>query len=218
MKKTDLINKNVIKALNPCTSRFDNFITYYPDFNGNLQNFLTLDEITYSDKVWVFTRLFTKEQNVKWSLLCASSVLKNFEVAYPNDNRPRLALEAVQNWLHHEKGETNIAAQSAARSAQLAAQLAAQSAYSAARSVESTIRSAAWSAESAVRSAAYSVAYSAYSTAYLATYSATWSAAELAYSAARSVESTIRSAAWSAESDKNQEELTLIFARDVLND
>ncbi|MBA3755040.1 MAG: hypothetical protein H0X02_01895 [Nitrosomonas sp.] len=122
-----IINKEIIEKLEPCKDRFDNFVNNNPDFDGDLQAFISLDNITYDDKVWVVTRLFTKEQNVKWSLLCASSVLSNFESVCPDDKRPRLALDAVQNYLDNPCEETKAAesawsAEAAARSARLSAE------------------------------------------------------------------------------------------------
>lgn len=90
------INTKTIKMLNPCESRFNNYLNYYKNFDSDLLDFILLENITYNDKVWVVTRLFTKEQNVKWSLLCASKVLEIFENKYPNDNRPRKHCKLVK--------------------------------------------------------------------------------------------------------------------------
>ena len=35
-----IINETVISKLNPCKDRFDNFLEKYPDFSGNLDEFL----------------------------------------------------------------------------------------------------------------------------------------------------------------------------------
>ena len=117
MKKTDKLNKEVIKALKPCKDRFDNYLNHYKDFDSNLEEFILLENITYKDKVWVVTKLFTRDQNVKWSLLCASKVLSIFESAYPNDKRPRQALEAAENFLNNPNEETMSAASYAADAA-----------------------------------------------------------------------------------------------------
>ena len=82
------ISTKIIKELNPCCERFDNYLEYYGNFEGNLNEFLALDKISYDDKVWVFTRIAIKAQNVKWAALCAESVLLNFEKKYPYDRRP----------------------------------------------------------------------------------------------------------------------------------
>ena len=105
--RNDLINKDIIASLKPCSSKFDNYLKHYKDFNGDLFDFILLENITYSDKIWVVTRLFTKEQNAKWSLLCASKVLSIFEQSFPNDDRPRRALEAAEQSLNNPTKENS---------------------------------------------------------------------------------------------------------------
>jgi len=117
-------------------------------------------------------------------------VIDNFEKVYPNDDRPRKAIEAKQSWL---KGEIDDKELSAARSAAESAWSAAESAaWSAARSAaQSAAESAAWSAaRSAAQSAARSAVWSAESVARSAAWATTWSAA--------------RSAVWSAAQLKFQ--------------
>ncbi len=105
----------------------------------------------------------------KFSVKAAYYSLKNFEKEFPNDNRPRLAIEAKEKFI---KGEITKKELSAARSAALSAARSAtwsakSAAKSAARSAESAVwstrsaESAVWSAESAARSA-WSTASAAY--------------------------------------------------------
>jgi hypothetical protein len=93
-----IINTDKIAKLSPCESRFNNYLTHYKDFEGSLEEFLALDKINYTDKVWVFTRLATKGQNIKWAVVCARSVLDIFESKYPDDKRPRMALDAALDY------------------------------------------------------------------------------------------------------------------------
>jgi hypothetical protein len=51
------INTKVIQSFNPCQDRLDNWTAHYSDFNGSIQEFLDLSEITRSDKRWVLFRL-----------------------------------------------------------------------------------------------------------------------------------------------------------------
>ena len=160
-------------------------------------------------QVWEYMRIikvydWKKEDSVSLAIFAAELVIKNFEKEYPDDKRPREAIEAAKKYL---KGKISRSAESAGS--------AARSAWSAARSAES-----AWSAEStwsAAESAAES-AWSAWSAAGSARSArlAAGSAARSAESAARSAESAARSAwlaarsaesagsatrlAWSAES------------------
>lgn len=79
-----LITVDLIKSKNPCKSRFDNFLNHYPNFEGDLVTFLSLENITYSDKVWVACRILSKNQLVKWSIMCAESVRHIYENKYPD--------------------------------------------------------------------------------------------------------------------------------------
>ena len=87
------INKEIIERLNPCSNRFNNYLKYYASNNSTLSEFLSLDKISYNDKVWVMTRLLTKEQNRTWALLIAESVLHYYE-KFNSDGELRKALEA----------------------------------------------------------------------------------------------------------------------------
>lgn len=104
----------------------------------------------------------------------AMRVIGNFEEIYPNDKRPRVAIEAKLKFINGEITESELAA------ARLAATEAA---------AESTAYSA-WS-----RSAAYSAAWSASLAAEAAAELAAWSARSAAYSTAElAARSTARSA------------------------
>jgi hypothetical protein len=96
---------------------------------------------------------WTKKDSVELSVFAAKLCLESFEKLYPDDKRPREAIEAARKVLI-EDNEVN---RSAARSAESAARSAARSA------AESVAWSAAWSAESAAWSAesAESAAWSA---------------------------------------------------------
>lgn len=118
------INHANIKALKPCDSRYENFKKHYPDFDSDLKEFLYLEEIKYSDKVWVFTRLATKEQNIKWAIMCAESVLQHFETKYPQVLQPRAALEAAEAYVLNPTEENKKAAADAANAAANAANAA----------------------------------------------------------------------------------------------
>ena len=86
------------------------------------------------------------ELNVAFAVVCARHVLPIFEREFPNDKRPRAAIEAAKRWLEEP---TDANAQAAQSAAQRAAQRAAQSAASSAQSAASSAQSAARSAQSA---------------------------------------------------------------------
>jgi hypothetical protein len=118
-----------------------------------------------------------RKVQIIFSILCAEAVLKNFENVFPDDDRPRKAIQAAKEYLKVFDKESaawsaaesaaRSAAESAARSARSAAESAARSAAESAAwsAAESAARSAAWSAWSAARSAAESAARSARSAA-----------------------------------------------------
>ena len=130
-------------------------------------------------KVWKWE----KEDSVALAIFAARLCLKNFEDVYPNDDRPRKAIEAAENY----QKNPSEAAGSAAESAGSAAWSAGSAAWSAG--------SAAWSAGSAAGSAE-----SAGSAARSAAGSAAWSARSAAGSAGSAAWSAAGSAAWSARS------------------
>ena len=106
---------------------------------------------------------------------CAYSTLDNFEKEYPNDLRPRKAIEAKQAWLDGEISDEELKeAQSASHSAS----------RSASHSVSWSARSAQSAANSAANSASHSASRSASNSAYYASWSASRSAANSAYCSA----------------------------------
>jgi hypothetical protein len=145
------------------------------------------DKVCYQKMRIVKAYIWTQMDSIALSIYCASLSLKVFEKLYPNDSRPRNAIDAATVVLSNPTDENK----SAARSAESAAESAAWSAArSAARSAAWSAESAAWSAESAARSAE--------SAAWSAARSAAWSAESAAWSA----ESAAWSAAWSAAYEK----------------
>ena len=92
------ITNDIIKALKPCADGYENFTNNYPNYSGDAANFLSLENIDYEDKVWVMTRLLTKNQNAKWAIACANSVLPIFERAHPKDMKPRELLEFISSF------------------------------------------------------------------------------------------------------------------------
>ena len=189
------INTEKIKDLGPCKVRLDNYLKHYPDFDGSLEDFIMLKELTYDDKVWVFVRIATPEQNVRWSLLCASKVLSIFEENCPGDKRPRQALESVKAWLNSPTKENAYAVLAAAYDARAASDAA--TAY-------------------AARAAAYAAVYAA-----LAAYDAAVYAARDAYAASNAAVYAARDAAYAASdaadyARENEEHVNLLMMVDAL--
>lgn len=135
-----IITNKYIKTFNPCKDRMDNFDKLYPKYNSKLSDFLSLDDISYSDKIWLASRVAPLKTLQQWSVECAEYVLENFEKKFPSDRRVRNYIEVTKKVI------TGELEKSAARSAESAAWSVA---WSAAESAAWSARSAAWSAESA---------------------------------------------------------------------
>ena len=77
---------------------------------------------------WLIVRLMNKKQKVQYAIFAAEQVISIFEKKYPDDNRPRKAIEAAREYLNHPTKKNKTAARSAAFSARSAADSAAFSA------------------------------------------------------------------------------------------
>ena len=60
---------------------------------------------------------WTKKDSVELAIYSAELVIENFEKAYPNDDRPRKAIEAAKKYIINPTEENRLAARSAAESA-----------------------------------------------------------------------------------------------------
>ena len=108
-------------------------------------------------------QLAFKRWNVKIAVRKARSVLHLFEDEYPDDNRPRLAIEAAERWLAEPTEENAQLADEAAEAAEEATWAAVWAAAAAAWTAEAAAKAAAWAAVwtawAAVRRAQLRVAY-----------------------------------------------------------
>jgi len=117
-----------LKKKDACSDSFAWWKTNGADtVEATVENLLKSDEAEkYSWSNWLLTNKFTKEQNVKFAIFAARSVLKIYEDKYPDDLRPRKAIEAAENYL-----KTKSKAAWAAVEAFLAAWAAAWAAWAA---------------------------------------------------------------------------------------
>ena len=113
--------------------------------------------------IWGITRLLTKKNNIRFAIYCAEKVIHIFENSYPEDKRPRQAIQAAKRYLKNMTKENRNASFAAAN----AAASAAADAYAAADNN-------AWAAANAAASAA------AYAAGYGSGYEAAGSAAAYA--------------------------------------
>jgi hypothetical protein len=92
-----MITLETIKALKPCKDRLDNYVKHYSEKSFTHGQFMGLKNITQEDKIWVALRLIPQAKLRFAAADIAESVLDIYEAKYPNDNRPRLAIEAARN-------------------------------------------------------------------------------------------------------------------------
>ena len=111
-------------------------------------------EIKLKDKYWfVCKKLLTKKQSVAISVGVSEIVLHLFENKYPEDERPRKAIEAAKKYLNLRNADTAYAAASAAAAyadaSAVSAFAAADTAYAASAAAYAAAAAAAASAASA---------------------------------------------------------------------
>jgi hypothetical protein len=115
---------------------------------------------------WLIVRLMKYKQYVSYAVYCAEQVIDIYEKEYPEDDRPRQAIEAAKKCIKY-KSKKNMAAY-AASAAYAAAYAAASAATAAATAAYAATAYAAYAADSAATAyAAYAAdsaatAYAAY--------------------------------------------------------
>jgi len=78
-----------------------------------LEELIKHDRFDYAN--WLIIRLFTtNKQKVQYACFAAKQVLTIFETKYKNDDRPRKAIEAVEEYLKKSSSKTKQAATYAA--------------------------------------------------------------------------------------------------------
>src|SRR3990167_2648382 len=82
------------------------------------------DKECWSEMMLEKTYKWTKKDSVSLAIFSAELVLNNFEKKYPDDKRPRQAIEAAKRVLKNDTAKNRSAAWSAARSAAWSAESA----------------------------------------------------------------------------------------------
>lgn len=102
------------------------------------------DKECWSEMRIVKAWYWQKEDSVSLSIFAAELCIQNFEKLYPDDKRPREAIEAAKNYLKAVKSGDKKKIEAARSAARSAAYSAADSAYSAADSAAYSAYSAAF--------------------------------------------------------------------------
>lgn len=111
---------------------------------------------------WTICRLFSYKQKIQYAVFAAESVIDIYEKKYPDDKRPREAIEAAKKCIDNPTKKNNAAAYAAhavAHDADAAA-YAAHAAYAAAYAADAA--HAVYAVAYAADAAAYAVAHAAY--------------------------------------------------------
>ena len=75
---------------------------------------------------WILPRMMNKKQKVQYAIFAAELVIDNFEKVYPDDDRPRKAIEAALKYVKNQTEENKSGAARAAYSAAYSADSAAR--------------------------------------------------------------------------------------------
>ena len=144
-------------------------------------------EVQDDKEVWEKMRVvrswkWTKKDSILLAIFAARLVLKNFEKEFPNDDRPRKAIEAAEAYAKNptkKNREAAKTAESAAESAAWVAESVAESAWAEAWATAKSAAKAAWAARSTARLATRATAWAAAKATESATESA-WATAGIA--------------------------------------
>ncbi len=72
-----IINKEIIKSLKPCANRYENYLKHYSDFEGYLEEFLDLEHISHTDKIWLSVRVMPMFLAEVFAIDCAVNAIAN---------------------------------------------------------------------------------------------------------------------------------------------
>ena len=186
MRKT--LSVKYLKSINACSLGIDEFRAQ-PERDTKKILFLMIKQEKLDWTNWLICRLFpTQKMKAQYAIFAARQVLDIFETQYPDDKRPRLAIEAAEAYLKVPTKKNKSAACAAASEAYSAA----GAAYNAARAA----------------SAAYSAARAAYNAA---------SAASAADNAARAAGAAYNAARAASAADKKMLLKIIIYGMKLIN-
>ena len=156
------LTKDMLLKMNACAPGFAWFNQQNETDVGKLIQLAidNLDDDAFSYANWGISRLLGKTNKIRYAVFAAELVLPIFEEKYPEDDRPRKAIEAAKVVIS-EENRRDVAAADAADAACAARAVARAVAYTtrAASAAAYAARAAAYAADAAV---AYTYAYAAY--------------------------------------------------------
>lgn len=114
------ITKRWLKSKNACIEGIEWF-EQQNSVDSEILFDLAIKSEMFSYINWVLTRKMNRTQLALYTIYAAEKVLKNFEKEFPDDDRPRKAIEAAKQYLKNPSGKTKAAARSAESAAWSAA-------------------------------------------------------------------------------------------------
>jgi hypothetical protein len=144
----------VRETINKCMDLSDDVVLQWTDDK--------LDKYRWCN--WLLSRILPKDENIKYAIYSARLVIDIFEKKYPNDNRPRKAIEVAKLYLEGKvtKEQIEDAAADAAVAAYVAKYDADAAAYAAAYVAKYAAYAAAYAAADVAAAAAVYAANAAY--------------------------------------------------------
>ena len=161
---------------NACQDGFEWFVEQNKEFEPVPLLYLLIKKNQLDWANWLIVRVMDYSQYVSYAVYAAEQVIDIFEKEFPDDKRPRTAIEAAKKCIKNPSDENKKEADRAAGRAASASNAAYSAAYRAARAAYRAADSAADSAARAAYRAAYSAANSAANSAACAEYSAAYRA------------------------------------------
>ncbi len=153
------INKQWLENNNACEDGIEWFINQKEKDSIKILNIL-IKEKQYVWASWLIVKSMEYKQYVSYAVCDAEQEIHSYKKRYPNDNRPRQAIEAARKCIKSPTKENKIAARVAYAAARTAAYIA-----DAAASVEVHADAAAHAAYTAAYAAAYAAGIGIFNTA-----------------------------------------------------
>ena len=165
------ITKGWLKKINACREGVDEFDKY--DLSTPIkcvEKCIKINRLDWAN--WLIVRCMEYKQYVSYAIFAAEQVIDIYEKRYPNDIRPRNAINAAKKCLNDPsiKNKKSAYAADAAAYAAYAAYAADAAAYAAAAAADAAASAAyAADADAAAAHAAYAAAHTAYAAARIKT-------------------------------------------------
>ena len=108
------ITQEFLKSKNACQEEVNKFIKYKLEGKTDIEVLKTAIKINELDWAnWLIIRCMVYKQYVSYAVYAAKQVIDIYEKKYPNDKRPREAIEAAKKCIKNPSKENNAVAKAA---------------------------------------------------------------------------------------------------------